>query len=204
MKHYSEKTWLDFTRHLLPAEEMGHMQAHLDCGCDECSAVHRIWKTVWELAGREAAYQPDSTDVDLLKAAFSERRPNLAPAPRLRLATLVFDSFVTAGAMAGFRSISPTARHLLYVAGPLTIDLRLAAHGGTTMTLAGQVLEAGVHTRRAGSADVIVTRGETTLARTAANDFGEFQVDVEDGPDLQIRLEIDQHAPIVLPLPAHG
>ena len=200
MKHYGEEAWLDFARRLLPADEMARMQAHLQ-ECHPCGEMNRIWTTVWELVTRDLAYQPDHSLVDLVNAAYARRSWQRAPAEAFEFATLLFDSFALGGATAGFRSTSAAPRHLLYRTGPLTIDVRLASYCPPSVTVAGQVLQAGAPTTTCSGAKVHLVSGESTLATTVTSEYGEFQVDVQDGPDLQILLYVTGHAPVILRLP---
>ena len=68
------------------------------------------------------------------------------------------------------------------------------------MTIAGQVLQTEAEAISAGRGEVYASRGDVTLARTATNAFGEFQFEIEHGPDLQIRLDISGHPPVMLTL----
>lgn len=136
----------------------------------------------------------------IVKAAFSQiRRPTQEP-HFLGVARLLFDSFVTASAT-GVRSISSTARHLLYQVEGVTIDLRLDSNGGTELVISGQVLDAAAAGSSGVSADVILTRGELELSRTSTNEFGEFQIAGAGGVELSIRVLPPDQKPITLKLP---
>jgi hypothetical protein len=201
MKHFPDEAWLDFARRVLPQEEISHMRAHLDSGCRRCSESHDLWTAVSAAAGREPDYTPDEAIVTVAKTAFAGRSWRLLPPQKTSSLALVFDSLLTAGAAAGLRSISTTARHLLYQSGPLAVDLRLDAPDGNSMMIAGQVLGAGTDPASGRRWDVTLLRGSTAVARTSANDFGEFQFDCENGPDLRIRMEMEGQQPFTLTLP---
>jgi hypothetical protein len=119
-----------------------------------------------------------------------------------RIAALVFDSFLATGATAGTRSISSGARHLVYAAGPLTIDVRLNDFGSTDIMMAGKVLQAAAENAAARRATVTLMCGDSTFARTSTNEFGEFQFESEGGSDLRILLaEVGGEQPLILTLP---
>jgi hypothetical protein len=69
------------------------------------------------------------------------------------------------------------------------------------MIIVGQVLQSqaqsGVDTR----GEVSLMRGDTTLAQTSTNVFGEFQFECDGGADLGIRLEIGGQQPVTMALP---
>ena len=201
MKHFTDEAWLDFARRLLPPEEMRRMQAHLDEGCKKCLELSELWEAVIKVADREWHYEPDEAVVDAVKAAFAGAgwRP-LSPV-QSRMAILVFDSFVDAPAVAGIRSISSTARHLLYQVGRWTIDLRLDIESGDRMTIAGQALKPAAKSISASHGDVVLMRGDTVLARASTNQFGEFQLECDCSAGLRINIEVPGQEPISIALP---
>lgn len=192
---------LDFTKHLLPAEEMSRMRTYLNSGCQQCAELQGRWEAVCDTAPRERDDAPHESVGTVANAAYSTKAQQPVSGLETWSATLVFDSFVTAGATAGVRSLSSAARHLLYEAGPFTIAVRLDDMGGTSIMIIGQVLETAVEAVSAGYREVSLLRGETTLARTSTNEFGEFQLECERGPDLQICLRLGEQQPIILTLP---
>lgn len=207
--HFSDEQWLDFIRRAVPREEEQAMQAHLDGGCDACKEVYTLWQGAHEIITREPEYQPSEAVVDMVKRAYAARhgagsgaaeraRSQTACDLAAQFATLVFDSFLGASASAATRSLSPSARHLLYRAGSLAIDVRCDAYNGPSMMIAGQVMEdaGGPLADR----EVCVMRDDDMLARTATNTFGEFQMEVDDGQRLFIRLDLGERR-IVLSLP---
>lgn len=197
MKHFTDEAWLDFTRGLLPEEEMSRIRAHLDSRCKECAELSALWEAVIEIAGRQSDYEPRESAVRAVKAACAGRlwKPRSTFEGRL-----VFDSFVDAAVIAGIRSISTTARHLLYHAGRWDIDVWLDTESSRRMTIAGQVLEFETKASVAG-VEVILMRGDTSIAQTPTNEFGEFQFECDCGSDLQIRLEIGGQQSVSLILP---
>jgi hypothetical protein len=199
MKHFTDKAWLDFARRLLPAETMSRMRAHLESGCEKCAELSALWEAVTEIVRRQSDYEPRESAVNAAKAAYAARQWSSASAFE-GIARLIFDSFVDAVALAGIRSISSTARHLLYQTGSWTIDVRLDTESGRRMTIAGQVLACEVESAPDLHGKAILMRGETTVAQTSTNEFGEFQIVCDCGSDLRIRLQISGKQPVSLTL----
>jgi hypothetical protein len=201
MKHFKDEAWLDFARRLLPAEQMDRMRAHLESGCKACAALSALWEAVNEAASRQSDYEPAESTVKAVKAAYTARQSRSASIFEGRMARLVFDSLVDAAALAGIRSISSTARHLLYQAGPWNIDVRLDTESARRMSITGQVLVSEAESVSAAHGEVILMRGDTTVAQTSTNEFGEFQFDSDYGSDLRICLQIGGQQPVSLTLP---
>jgi hypothetical protein len=201
MKHFTDEAWFDFARRLLPPEEMSRMHAHLRSGCEKCLALFKLWDAVSETARRESDYEFYGSAVDAAKARYGERWWKPAPPPGAPMAMLVFDSFADAGAAVGIRSIFSGPRHLLYRLGPLTVDLCLRDDVGGGTMIAGQVLVTSAGGSSAGRGDVSLMRGETTIARTSTNEFGEFQIGSDGGADLRVRLDILGQQPAIVALP---
>jgi hypothetical protein len=180
---------------------MSRMRAHLDSGCDECTGLCRLWQTVSEIANQQSFDEPDESVLKAVKNAYVDRIWQPLPQNESWFATLVFDSFKAAAATAAVRSISSAARHLVYRSGQLTVDLWLDPYSDTSMMIAGQVLEAAAERTSVGRGEVNLVRSNTIVARTSTNEFGEFQLECDKGPDLGIRLEISGHQSFTLTLP---
>ena len=201
MKHFTDEAWLDFSRQLLPAEEMSRMRAHLDSGCSTCAELSAIWAAVNETVQRQSDYEPRESDVRVVKAAYASIRkpPSMFGTA---IARLLFDSFTNrAVAAAGIRSGAAAGRLLLYESGPWTIEVRVDTGSGGKLTIVGQVLESGGESAPAAGANVAALRRDTALAQTSANEFGEFELMCEGKSDLRIELRIGEQQTISLNLP---
>ena len=201
MKHYTDEAWLDYARGLIPAEKRHLMRSHLETGCSQCAQVFALWDAAQHSAGRLSEDEPAAAAVRVAKAAFSQMRP--APKESLfpGVARLLFDSLRTAPA-GGVRSISSTARHLLYQFEGLTIDLRLdGSQGGKELMVSGQILDGAAGGASTISAVIVLMRGEQELDSTQTNEFGEFQLTGAAGADLSIRVDLPEQKPITLKLP---
>ena len=201
MKHYTDEAWQDCARGLLPAEKLQLMRSHLETGCSQCAQLFALWDAAQQTAGQLSEDEPAVAAVRVVKAAFSQMRP--APYESLfgGVARLLFDSLMTAPAD-GVRSISSTARHLLYQFEGLTIDLRLdSSQGGKELMVSGQILDVAAGGTSALSAAIVLMRSEQELDRTRTNEFGEFQLTGAAGADLSIRVDLPEQKPITLKLP---
>jgi hypothetical protein len=199
MKHFDDEAWLDYVRRVLPAERHSRMQAHLESGCARCAERHALWEAVHQTGSRLSEEEPPEEAVRAAKAMFASRHAPDAPVP-IRVARLLFDSLVSAP-VAGVRSGSSTARHLLYQSESWTIDVRLDTEGGQKITIDGQVLDSAAEVGPAARHEIVLMRGDAELARTLTNDFGEFQLVSGRAPDLEIHVEIPKQRPIRLKLP---
>jgi anti-sigma factor RsiW len=199
MTHFSDEAWLNYVRRLLPADRLSRMQAHLESGCARCAERHALWETVHRTGSRLSEQEPPREALEAAKAIFAHTQ-----APRepflIQVARLLFDSFASAP-LAGVRSGSSTARHLLYQAESWTIDLRLDTEPGRKTMIEGQVLDSAAEDGVAAHHDIVLVRGDEELARTSTNDFGEFQLATGRAGDLEIQLEIPGQRPIRLKLP---
>jgi hypothetical protein len=131
----------------------------------------------------------------------------LLVSPRLRellsrgmpVARMIFDSFRHPLA-AGVRGLAPGTRQLAYQHKTSTIDLFIElAEGSGRMSLAGQVL----HGERKGKIDglpVLLVSGNGTLARTATNQFGEFQMECDFPEDVSLEIRLGERSWVMVPL----
>jgi hypothetical protein len=201
MKHFSDEAWLDFARHVISAEDTMRMQAHLDGGCQRCAEVAALWQTVTEMAGRWTDEAPAESVLNIVTSAFNVRKFEAKSIFGLLPAKLVFDSFAGAPVLPGIRAISSTARHVVYEAGPWTIDVRVESERDGRVSIAGQVLGDANIAFDALKAEVSLLRSGKVIGRSSTNEFGEFQFECDGAADLQLRVEIDGQQIISLSMP---
>lgn len=130
----------------------------------------------------------------------SPRSRDLAPHP-MPVARMVFDSFGYP-LPAGVRSLSSGARQLAYQHNKTFIDLSIeVAEGSRRISLAGQVLD-GEGKGKNDRLPVLMVSGSGTLARTATNHFGEFQMEMQcDLPeDVNLEIRLGERSWILVPL----
>jgi hypothetical protein len=202
MKHFTDEIWFDYARGVLPLAKAELARRHLDEGCDKCKRMYEIWTSLVQFVQRDTNYEPAEAAVRIAKAGFAEQwRTNLLPR-QARMARLLFDSFRDPAVAAfGVRSAVSRARQMLHRTGSWTIDLRLESEGGRTVSVTGQVLRSGRKPAEALSMDVLLMRGDTLVAQTAANQFGEFRLECEYQNDLHVYLDIVGCRPVGIALP---
>ncbi|HYO80313.1 MAG TPA: hypothetical protein VES20_02855 [Bryobacteraceae bacterium] len=201
MKHFSDEAWVDFVRQLLPPDENDRMRAHINDGCEKCAELHRLWTKVTELAKEEPKYAADEATVMSAKAMFAGRSWGKPPEAASGFMNLVFDSLWDLGAAAGVRSISATARHLLYQSNQLAVDVRIDALSERRVAIAGQILATGEDSSSGCHWQVTLLQSTVPADRAFTNDFGEFYFECDNLPDLRLRIEAEEQQPFTLVLP---
>jgi hypothetical protein len=178
------------------------MQRHLEDGCERCTKLYNVWKTIAEVAGREVFYEPPQPDVRIGKAVYATARRKYVLPVLAKMIPLVFDNYLDSFA-APVRSaqIQAPTRHLLHRTRSWAVDLRLESEGGGQMSVAGQVLRPKQKSAQAVAADVILMQGDTLLAQTSTNEFGEFQLQCKYEKNLNIYLDIPGRQPLGIALP---
>jgi hypothetical protein len=189
MPHFSSKDWFDFARGLLDSLRQHLMQDHLDQGCAECRNELQMWRNVVQCASHELGFRPPEEAVRAAKAAFIAERPPWAWLTQMaQMARLVFDSLQSpsTATVRGPWSV----RQLVHEAEPFVIDLRLESDPARRrISLAGQVLNSKDPEQRMEGVDVVLLSGDHLVAKTLANDSGEF--DLGFSTDEQLRLFIN-------------
>jgi len=204
MSHFADEAWFDYVRKLLAPDQMQQMKTHLDEHCAECTELYDIWQRVLDTVTRESRYAVPPSDVAVVTAAFKRYHRSALPRTPL-VAALVFDSLYDP-APAGFRSVLAQARHLLYEASNWTIALRLKTEPANRVSLVGHVTRTGPSSGTEGSAfEITISRGDTLIAQTMANNLGEFHLEYQNLSALRLRLRLsDEHGlDVDLPAPEH-
>jgi hypothetical protein len=197
MFHVHDEEWVDAVRGTLPGDRAAEVAAHLETGCARCLKARELWLAVAGVAGSEHLYQPPADALRIVRAAFDTRRTHTESLP-LR-AVLAFDSLMQAGM--GVRGGAAPPRHLLYQAGALFIDLRfVASRGSARHVLIGQVANAEHPGERCGGCQIDVFTGDHATQTTAANDLGEFEVEVAPEPQIALLVTPRDHRPVHIPL----
>jgi hypothetical protein len=200
-KHFTDEDCLDFVRRLLPQAQSDLIQQHLDDGCERCNKLHSIWSLVAEVTGRKFQDEPNEPAVRVAKALYANSRWNYL-VPLAKMIPPVFDSFLDNSA-AAVRShqIHASARRLLYRTRSWAVDVRLESEDGRRISVVGQVLRSSQKPAAAVIADVILMQGETLLAQTSTNQFGEFQLQSQHEKNVKIYLHICGRRPLGIALP---
>jgi hypothetical protein len=198
MKHFTLEEWADFVREVISHEQRATMQRHLDHGCKKCLKAVGLWRNVSDFARSEMAYIPPETAVRSAKAYYAFNRPQEGLSGVARIAKLIFDSFRQPLA-AGVRTASVSARQLLYKVQDIQVDIRLEPEARRS-SMVGQVLDSSRPDPAVKGAAVILLRGGQDVARTATNDFGEFQLEFDSEELLQLSIKVGEQGTVLIPL----
>ena len=199
-KHFTDELWSDYVRGVSPAPDAAAIHQHLEAGCEPCERSFRFWRTVAEIANSEARNEVPEGQMRISQAAYgSWWRGQMLP-QRATMARLLFDS-LRAPLPAGVRGQGPSPRRILGRAGQWSFDLRFEPSPGKKLFLVGQIL--GPETAQAHEAGlrVLLMSPDALLAETAANQFGEFQLQLERANGLRIYADVPGRRPIGMSLP---
>jgi hypothetical protein len=193
LKHFGEEAWADFVRNLVAPTTRSAMQQHVTDGCGKCETAMQVWESVMSIARKETVFTPPDDVVRVSKSQFAARAAKSKHGLRL-----LFDSSLQPVA-AGVRG-SISARQFLYETDDHYIDLRLEPRRGTGRAcVVGQVLNRTSGDRAARELPIRLLDGKFSLAATATNQFGEFQLEFDAGENLSLLIGHEEDE-IVLPL----
>jgi hypothetical protein len=92
-------------------------------------------------------------------------------------------------------------RHMLYRADPFQIDLQIETKPGhDRMVVTGQVLELGRSEIFGSGFLVTLSNRSGNLVNELTNEFGEFQLEIDNSDDLELAFRCDPAEPIVITL----
>jgi hypothetical protein len=204
MSHFSDEAWFDFVRQLLSEAETAQMTRHLDEGCDDCQRLHVFWDKLYSITSREGEYEPDESDLRIVKAAYAAELPRLALPKNARLTDIVFDSFLEP-APAGFRGTAVPTRHLLCHAKEWTVALRLTHEHGHGLFIGGQVTQSATESpaedRKAGPFEVILSQADKFVERVQTNAVGEFYVRSQKDTQVRLYVHVSEQEALEIRLP---
>ncbi|HEX8336755.1 MAG TPA: hypothetical protein VF621_08490 [Pyrinomonadaceae bacterium] len=175
----------DLAEGRLSPEEAAEERAHL-AGCTACSAQAA---QVGHLAALMRADTSEDAPAELVASVVGMFRAHRAGAEepgllRRLVAALTFDSSSLRPAFGVRSGQAAPARQMLFSAGELDVDLRLAA-GGDGWTVSGQVLGPC----KGGAVELVL--GEKTAARAALNELCEFTLPSVAEGVYALRLRLD-------------
>jgi len=184
MGHFSEQAWADFARGFTGAEQARGIHAHIASGCLSCKSTHYFWSRIQNMALAERTY---SVPENLVRLATLEFTAKQMRAERCTNASLIFDS-LSRPLLAGVRGGDAVARHLVYEAEGLTIDLRFdRGPQSGNISVIGQILDSWTPDDiLTGGSVVVWTENGHLVATTTANSYGEFQVEFDACNDLRL------------------
>lgn len=200
MKHFSEEDWADFTRGVAPPELGAALQRHLDSGCKKCLKAVVMWRSILDIAREEAGSAPPDSAVRAAKACYGVYRPRDSTSRFPTLAELVFDSF-RQPAPAGARASLTSARQLLYRSKGVDVDIHTHFHADSNRVfLTGQVLDSGNPNADMKDISVMLVDESGTLAQTATNASGEFQLEFDPSKNAWLKIDRREQPAIVMVL----
>jgi hypothetical protein len=192
MSHFDSGDWSDFVRGLVKDALAREMEMHR-ANCAACQRTANLLHHVAATGRADRELEPPKQLMRWANALFSTHAAEPVPVPRKAktlLARLVFDSQL-APELAGVRARGGIGRHLLYEAGVFRLDLQLEHERGSPhVTLVGQILDREHPERSLSAASIQLVRGQTVVARTRCNRFGEFQIQYE--PNGRLRLYVTE------------
>jgi hypothetical protein len=204
VKHYSKEEWVDFVMHQTPQSQTELMQSHLDAGCGKCGSIADLWTRVAEVASRESASEPPASAVEHVRHSFALVGESRQSERNTLIPRLAFDS-LWQPAFAGVRSGSSGSRHVVYVSGRMSIDMRLEPEPKSErINLAGQISLPPMDNEAFPPTPVVVSGRSGNLAATTTNRFGEFHVAFIPEPGLQVSFDIIGKDQIIVPLDSTG
>jgi CheY-like chemotaxis protein len=117
------------------------------------------------------------------------------------VARLISDSFRDP-LPAGVRGLHDQSRRLLYAAGSITVDLLIEPKAGSNrVALVGQILDSAKPDRRFDGVPVTLQGWKSSVARTTAEEFGEFHLDFNFESNISLEIRIADTNCITIPLP---
>ena len=190
MAHADAATCADFVRGLLQPIAHAELERHLTV-CHSCTETVDWLRAVQAVANVDAQYEPPAHVLRRARAVFALERPRIiCKLPRLA-ARLMFDS-LTQPAMAGVRGPSGVSRQAVFEAGDYAVDITVDQAPGSSRTmLVGQVMSRVAPVAPITAAPVLLTAGETIVARTVCDRYGEFLLEYDTQPQLQLQVVVD-------------
>ena len=180
-KHLDTWEWLDFVRGVGDPDGQSARAAHLSSGCDRCQTVVRGLHAVATVAVREALYEPPASVLRRAQAIFPVREPKMSV-----FAQLIYDNFRDP-LPAGLRTQGRQARHALYQAGDVFVDLLLERDAVSgTVTLVGQVSDRENPRINTTSLPILLMSRTGFVASAMCNRLGEFGMQFKPARDLRL------------------
>jgi hypothetical protein len=190
MLHADAATCADFVRGLLPPDARAALARHITV-CRTCAGTVDWLRAVTAVTAADGEYEPPPHVLRHARAVFALERPRFIRAlPRL-VGKLMFDS-LTQPALAGVRGPAGASRQAVFEAGDYAVDITVDQAAGSARTmLVGQVMSRVAPVAPVTAAPVLLTAGETVVARTVCDRFGEFLIEYEPQPRLQLHVVVD-------------
>jgi hypothetical protein len=180
-KHFDIWQGVDFVRGMSDEASSLTVATHLSSGCTRCEGLVRVLREFAHRAALDASCEPPPNIVRRAEAIFPQRQPE-----KTFLGHLVYDSF-REPLPAGMRAEDRQARHALYEAGDLFVDLQLEHQPGSgTVTLVGQISDREKPRANTTTLPVLLMSGRGLVASAMCNRLGEFELAYKPARDLRL------------------
>ena len=93
------------------------------------------------------------------------------------------------------------ARHVVFVAGPWTISLRVKSDSGNRVFLAGHITRTEPARSEPGRIKVSLLQADSLLASATVSHFGEFHLQYRDNSSLRLVAQVSETETLEIPLP---
>jgi hypothetical protein len=184
MTHFEIGDWTDFVRGCAADTDRAAMEAHLAGGCHSCRATVDLLQRVVITVRGDRLFDPPADVVHCAKAISALQRPRAVG--EWSVARLIYDS-LREPLPAGLRADASAARHAVFEAGELFLDLRVEReHDQPQMRLVGQLTHRADPNRMMTVSPVLLLARQDVIAHAVLNRFGEFHMDYPPGRDLRL------------------
>ena len=203
MAHFKDLQWANYVRGVAAPELRQAMLQHLNDACPDCLEMSKLWDNVYLSAQRELDYLPPENVVRMAKASFAALNTEKPSSSLAQIAELIFDSINQQLAPAfrgGLADTGSGARTLLYQSGDIRVDMWVEGRSPNRINVMGQVLNLHESDQMVTKAKVVLLEGERSLARTATNELGEFQLEFRMQDDMRLSIEVAMGRNVIIPL----
>jgi hypothetical protein len=184
MSHFEIGDWTDFARGCAADADRAAMQAHLAGGCRRCRATVDLLQRMIVAVRGDGLHEPPADVVRCARAISALQRPRAASG--WSVARLVYDS-LRQPLPAGIRADTRAARHAVFEAGDIFIELRVEREQDQPlMRLVGQLSHRADPSRSLTASPVLLLARHDVVAHAVSNRFGEFQMDYPPARDLRL------------------
>jgi putative zinc finger protein len=191
MTHFDVATCADFVRGVLGPNDRAALERHV-AGCRSCAETVGWLRDVAAITAADDQYEPPADALRRARAVFAVERPRILRGLPGLLARLTFDSFAQPLAAAGVRGPSGLSRQAMFEAGDYAIDITLDQPPGSRRTmLVGQIVSRATRAAPITASPVLLTSGETLVARTVCDRYGEFLIEYDAQPRLELHVVVD-------------
>jgi hypothetical protein len=200
--HLTLEELVNLARETGPDAQQSPAKGHLR-DCKKCAGLANTWRRVADVARRPVVPEPPEGAVRTVKALYSAHKPQKTKQMRPFVGELLFDSSLMP-LQAGVRSSVTSPRQLLFGSGEYRVDLRIEPQVDADMvSFLGQILHETDQARNLGSIAVTLVHGRKTLAASQTNHLGEFHLQCDLKPALELRVMLPDSQisiPLVDPL----